>query len=556
MATVHTDAPAIFSTFAINEAEDDIKFVKVEPVLSTNKNSTISFEIPGKSSRYTDLRNSYIQMRVHVEETDAFSKSKPDQAPEYFNVQTLPFANAQDSFIAQLTNQEKEEERSPPGPGAKRRKRDGSAQEESITYQKLKEMQELSFRVYLKALKTQERADAAKEANNPAAEDLQSVAQGEMLHAEELCKQYFKMKLAYTQQADVIKSIIPIDNIFHSMWSDVEIHMNNSKVNDSNRLYMYKAYIETLLNNSNSTKIFQLQSLGYYGDTGNKDEFYGYTYNDGMSKRHQKFAGNRVNELTGYLLDDVMGVSAAIVNAVRTVIKLIPNYENIRLQTFGKNVFGKIVIDDIYMMVCQRKMADEVLLAHNEIMQKKPASYPFKKAEMAIFHGKKGDHSIKVTNPYESKIPTRLIVGMVNASAHAGDFSKNPLRFQHYNVKKAGFYIDNESACKPPYELSPSQGLYMAPYLELFSILGKFGEDQDMGLTPENFLEGNFLLPFDVVPTAAGNLDYIAKKDGGTCSLEIYFSEPLPEDIYVLTYGVFPYVLEIDAARNVFAHPL
>ena len=552
MAAVHTDAPAIFSSYAINEAEEDIKFIKIEPALSSNANSAITFEIPGKSARYTDLRHSYIQMRVHVEETDAFGKSKPDQSPQYFNLTNLPFTNAKNSFVESLSEAESH-------PNTGRRKRDGSAQEdeEIVTYEKLEELQEEGFRVYMKAQQNLDKANMAKLENDPAADHLHSLALGEMLVAEQAVKKYYEMKKKYLEQADAIKCIIPIDNVFHSMWSDVEVYMNNTKVNDSNRLYMYKAYIETLLNNSNSTKIFQLQSLGYYGDKGNKDQFYGFSFNDGMSKRHQKFKNNRVNELSGFLADDVMGVNAAIVNAVRTVIKLIPNYENIRLQTFGVGkVYGKIVIDDICMMVCQRKMANEVLLAHNEIMQEKPASYPFKKAQMAIFHAKKGDHNISISNPYESKIPTRLIVGMVNASAHAGDFSKNPLRFQHYNVKKAAFYIDNESSCKPPYEISPSEGIFMAPYLELFSVLGKFGEDTDMGITPENYLEGNFLLPFDVVPTASGNLEYIAKKDGGTCSLEINFSEPLPEDIYVITYAVFPYLLEIDAARNVFSHPL
>ena len=259
--------------------------------------------------------------------------------------------------------------------------------------------------------------------------------------------------------------------------------------------------------------------------------------------------------MNGFLHDDIMGVSASIVNAVRTVIKMIPNQDNMHLQTFGENVFGRLVLDEIWLMACKRKMTEPVLLAHNEIMQGKTASYPFKKAEMGFFHAKQGSHSIRISNPYQSKIPTRLILGMVSADAYSGNFAKNPFRFHHYDVRRAGFYIDNQSVCKPPYDIDPSRSKFIEPYLELYSILGKAGEDKDIGLTPDDYVNGFFLLPFDSVPTAAGNLEYIGNKKYGNSSIEIEFSVPLPEDIYVITYGVFPYLLEIDAARNVFAHP-
>lgn len=589
MATVHTDGPAIFNSFPINEAEADIKYIKVDPTISSNSNSAITFEIPGKSSKYTDLRHSYLHIKIHLEETDQFGKPLPGQNAKYVSIESQPFDlhSIVDKGISErqksrhkrnlpydssgpehpLANKSRKKrntnEESQPSSSSNDQEQSQTSSDipelddlENMTYEKMLSLRERGFKAFLKALQDQEKATKARQEGSSDADHLELIAQGEMIVAEELMKALYISKLHYLQNSNLPRVIVPLDNILHSMWSDIEIHMNNTKVNDSNRLYMYKSFIETLLNNSNATKIFQLQSQGYYGDTGNKDYLYTYTLNNGMEKRHQKFKNNRVNELSGFLLDDVMGVSAAIVNAVRTVIKLIPNYENIRLQTFGENVYGKIVIDDIWLMVCQRKMSDEVLLAHNEIMEKKPASYPFKKAEMGVFHAKKGDHSIKISNPYESKIPTRLIVGMVNADAYSGDFARNPLRFQHYNVKKAAFYIDNESASKPPYELSPEQGIFLEPYRELYSILGKAGEDMDIGLTPEDYVNGSFLLPFDIVPTAAGNLEYIARKNGGTCSLELSFSKPLPEDIYVITYGVFPYLLEIDAARNVFAHPL
>ena len=32
---------------------------------------------------------------------------------------------------------------------------------------------------------------------------------------------------------------------------------------------------------------------------------------------------------------------------------------------------------------------------------------------------------------------------------------KNPLNFQHYDISRAAFYIDDESIANPPYKLNP-----------------------------------------------------------------------------------------------------
>ena len=49
--------------------------------------------------------------------------------------------------------------------------------------------------------------------------------------------------------------------------------MNQELISTTNQKCMYKAYIETVLNNSASTKTYQLKMQGFYGDQGDKDRF-------------------------------------------------------------------------------------------------------------------------------------------------------------------------------------------------------------------------------------------------------------------------------------------
>ena len=48
----------------------------------------------------------------------------------------------------------------------------------------------------------------------------------------------------------------PIDFILHSMWSSVDIKMNNNLVSESGTNYMYKALMEALLTYNENTKKF------------------------------------------------------------------------------------------------------------------------------------------------------------------------------------------------------------------------------------------------------------------------------------------------------------
>ena len=72
MAAVHTKAAAIFNGQLINEVEDKIQYVKYRPSQPFDSNTPINFTIPGNSRQYISLRESYMFVQCHVEQTDQF----------------------------------------------------------------------------------------------------------------------------------------------------------------------------------------------------------------------------------------------------------------------------------------------------------------------------------------------------------------------------------------------------------------------------------------------------------------------------------------------------
>ena len=47
------------------------------------------------------------------------------------------------------------------------------------------------------------------------------------------------------------------------------------------------------------------------------------------------------------------------------------------------------------------------------LMETTEASYPFKKSEVRAYNGNKGNTEVIIESPYESKIPTRFLLGMI-----------------------------------------------------------------------------------------------------------------------------------------------
>ena len=594
---VHTSGPLIFQHFFRNVAEKDIMFHKVEPNNRYTSTSNVEFELPASSAQYTDLRNSYLVARISLEQTDQFGQpiSRIPGQLSTGDDDDLGFMGDDPSTVTRNSLMGYEKKRLPPdtGPswrssGRKRKALDpmdemqsdgqmpsgrppaqGQAVDlvnnpiyqddmdkyfEDITLSKMNYLESTAMDVYKEAVKAFDQADTL---TNPASKiHALTKAEGMMQNARKWMEYSFKAQALFALQSGWDDIIVPVDNVIHTMWKDVEMYLNHVKVSSSNNKYMYKAYLEALLNNSFATKKFQLKSQGFYGDNGNKDINFHESLNEGMRDRYNRFKNGKLVEMRSFLSDDVMSVAGSIPNAVHILLRLIPNFDNIRLQTFSKdpskNVYARINLRSIWLMACKREFTNNVITSHDKIMKEiSPATYPLRRSEVTVFNAKQGDLRINIENPYSMRVPARVIVGFTSARAYAGDFKLNPLRFQHYNIYSAGFYINNRPACKPPYVMDPKRGLIIDVYNELYSVLGKAGEDKDIGLTPTNYVNGHFLLPFDVSPTTAADFEYLGLRKEGNCSMEFLFSEPLPEDVAVIIYSIYPYMLSIDHVRNV-----
>ena len=291
MMAIHTESATIFGGMNVNEAELKIQYIKYRPSLPYDSKSPVTFTIPGNTTPYVLLRDSYLFVQCHVEETDKYGN--PTTTDPTCAKRLLDYGGKEEATPPSKTIKKDDEEDPHLGrrENGSRSWRGIAEEEQSRTRQVMAsdvedylEEAECRWRKAQRAwtafhTETYMSEKAKKRITAKGLEDLS--VQG--------LQQYLEAKYQVLQDWGEDGAVIPVDNVLHSMWSRVDITMNGELISTTSQKYMYKSYIETILNNSHSTKEYQLKLSGYFGDDGDKDEDYLMNWNKGMEQRHLHF---------------------------------------------------------------------------------------------------------------------------------------------------------------------------------------------------------------------------------------------------------------------------
>ena len=279
MAVVHNEAVAIFNGQLINEVEDKIQYIKYRPSQPFDSNTPINFTIPGNSRQYVSLHESYMFVQCHVEQTDQFGNPIPTSNTSSSSTPAVHFRRNVAKEVGDEEEDEDEEEEKEEGED-----RDQEEEEEKPIVSRAvpsdphpfptsaREIQEYLDEAEHRYIKWQRALTSFKNETN-----VQEKAKKKVLakSLEDMAifsvHQYLLAKHMRSKERLYQNAFIPIDNVLHSLWSRCNIMMNGELASTTNQKYMYKSYFETILNNSHSTKKYQLKTSGYFGDNGNKD---------------------------------------------------------------------------------------------------------------------------------------------------------------------------------------------------------------------------------------------------------------------------------------------
>lgn len=346
-------------------------------------------------------------------------------------------------------------------------------------------------------------------------------------------------------------TVAPVNNWLHSLFSQLDVYLNQKLVSPPNNTYGYRAYIETLLNYAPHAKQSHLTCGIWYEDTaGNMNSTD--DSNKGFMKRHNLVKESKEVEMIGHLHGDIFNQEKFLINGVEMSVKLVRSRDAFNLMCSSSDVKLKVCIVDATLMVRKARINPSVLLAHQKVLATTTAKYPITRAEVKVLTIPSGIQGKTLDNVFLGQVPKRCIIGFIDNTAFNGSLLKNPYDFNNYGINSFSLYIDGMQI--PSKALQPSfhNNLFTSTYHTLFSGTGIHFLNEGNGISRDTYANGYCLMAFDLTPDLSANSTaHWNLIRHGSVRIEVRFETALMQTVNCIVYAEFDNVIEIDKNRNV-----
>jgi hypothetical protein len=344
----------------------------------------------------------------------------------------------------------------------------------------------------------------------------------------------------------------PINNMLHSLFSQVDVSLNGIQITDSTNTYSFRAYIEDVLSYGLEAKQSHLTCGLFYKDEAGKmdsNDPNDADSNTGLKTRSSFTAKSIEVDLVGRLHTDIFFQSRYMINEVNIKIKLTRNKDSFCLMSSEVELY-RIKIVSAVMRIRKVKIASSVYLAHAKVLESSTAKYPIKRVICKTFTVSSGHLDFIQEKLFSGQLPTRLIIGCVDNKAFNGDYKTNPFNFQHFSATELSVYLDGQQNAIKPLVMDYTNGLYVNAYMGMYTGSRQENQDEGNGIGRIEFANGYALYVFDLTPDLSECDSFNLTRSGGV-RLAMKFSTALAKTITVVAFAEFENIIEVDRNRNV-----
>ncbi|XP_062613735.1 uncharacterized protein F54H12.2-like [Saccostrea cucullata] len=342
-----------------------------------------------------------------------------------------------------------------------------------------------------------------------------------------------------------------VNLLLQSMFSQMDVYLNNKLVSFNTNNYPWKAYLKTILFSGKDELNSQKQSELFFKDEGNLGDSNAYNGgNAGLILRYGYTHESRVFELEGNLMEDIFDIDKYLINGVDIYIKLFRSSAPFVIMSATSAPAYKLELLDVVYKVAKVRVDPGVLLNHSKQIESTPVKYTLSRNELKMNTIPKGSTEFYWDNIFPQAIPDRIVVALVDQKAVNGDYTANPFNFEHMELTDIGIYVNGESVPGRPLKTDFTAGHYSAAYARLFEASGKWNNDAGLIISRDNFGNGYSLFVFTIDPCGFGE-EYLNLIRRGNTRLELKFKQATTKAANVIVFATFSSLLEVDKSRDI-----
>lgn len=341
------------------------------------------------------------------------------------------------------------------------------------------------------------------------------------------------------------------NNTLHSLWSQIDLYLNDAKV-ENKMFYGLQSYIQDLLNYNKEYKQTCLQAQGWFDDdAGQMDNVVfientqdkSQQFNKGLVKRRKLLNAGEV-EFMGAPHLDLFSNGKFLLNQTKMSLVLTQNSDGFVLM--GSEDY-RVKIVKCGLWVKKLTANDSIQNAVNMQLEKSFANYDINLTKVIT-------RKIETSGLGETLqictglIPKTVILGLANyQSTVIGQVGTNPFNFHHHNLKSLNLMENGGSyPYSGPLVFNFENREYLTGYKSLEthskSIYGN-------GISREDFAGGYAFYVFDMTPNGECS-QIIDVNRSGNLSVHLEFSKESDKPLVLVCYLEYNHTIQLDKLRN------
>ena len=183
-----------------------------------------------------------------------------------------------------------------------------------------------------------------------------------------------------------------------------------------------------------------------------------------------------------------------------------------------------------------------------------PVSYPTVRGEIRTYVLGQNDRTLEINNPFNSRIPNMVVIGLVASDGFNGGYGAQPFAFRKFNLSSIHQLVRGEGYPYQPLELVRDNATKdILGYSRFLEATGCMKKGKSNMLQPEEWGQGKSCTLYAFDNTANGFLhsSVLNPKLSGELRYVLRFGGNPGTNVTVVVYGEFEGLLEIDSNRAV-----
>jgi hypothetical protein len=373
-----------------------------------------------------------------------------------------------------------------------------------------------------------------------------------------------------TRNMGPLDKVGPVNNLFHSLFAQIDVTVNDHMITAPTHTNPYKGYIENMCNyGSEAAKSKLLCQLNIKDTPGHMDDLFTEeedetavvpagqarptvvkSNNLGLMARRDYFLKHGQVELIGKPQFNLSCQQKYILDGTKIRFTFTRQKDSFCLMQAPDSDFH-LFVEDAVLYVGQVTVDPLTVLAHHQILNNGTSvKYPVRSGVVKHFTVPSGLNNARRENLLGSQLPTKLITWFTSAAAATGTKNLNPFNFKSYDLS---FFAAYKNGVQHPFrELRPNfrNGKFLRSYYHFLASCGcDFNTDAGLPVKRTDYDQGYAIFAVDFTPNAS-EPEVFNQIDRGTLRLEYEFANPLPEPINVFVYAEYETLIELNPDRT------